>query len=74
MIVRLIIMLEALLVIRLVLSFVRKEEANGYTRLLCKLFEPVLAPLQKVIPPLHGIDLSPVVIFIILDIIKHIIR
>lgn len=39
-------------------------------RLLNALTEPVLAPFRKLIPPLGGIDFSPIVLFFALNLLQ----
>jgi YggT family protein len=39
---------------------------------LANIFEPVLAPLRRLIPPMGGIDFSVFVLFIIIYIISNI--
>jgi YggT family protein len=41
---------------------------------LYNITEPVLGPLRRVIPPLGGFDLSPIVAFIALEIVAGAIR
>jgi YggT family protein len=39
-------------------------------QLLHKLTEPVLAPIRRILPPIGGLDFSPVVVFIALPYIQ----
>ncbi len=50
-----------LIVIRALLSFLSADYDNPIVPLLVKLTDPVLQPFQRVIPPLGGFDLSPLV-------------
>jgi YggT family protein len=38
----------------------------GLWRVLNALTEPVLRPIRRVLPPMGGLDLSPIVVFIII--------
>lgn len=40
---------------------------------LAKLTEPVLRPIQRVIPPIGGIDLSPIIVIFAIMILKNMI-
>ncbi len=40
-------------------------------RLLVSLTEPVLAPLRRALPPVGGLDLSPVVAFLLLEVVRR---
>jgi YggT family protein len=50
---------------------VRNPQAKNLVRLLDRLTDPVYRPLRRYIPPLGGIDITPIiVIFIILYVIR----
>lgn len=42
-------------------------------RLLVSLTEPVLAPLRRALPPVGGLDLSPVVAFLLLEVVRRLV-
>ncbi len=42
-----------------------------FVRLLVTLTEPVLAPLRRVVPPLGGVDVSPLVAFLLLELVRR---
>lgn len=48
-------------------------KARQITELLQKLTDPVMKPIQKAIPPIAGIDLSPIIVIIGIQILKRII-
>lgn len=59
-------LLEAFLVvilIRVVFSWVSPFPTNPVSRLAWQLTEPVLGPIRRVLPPMSGIDLSPLVVW-----------
>ncbi len=63
---------ELLLLIRVILSWVKKEQANSFTILVCSLFRPILKPIRKILPANKvGIDFSPIILFIAIDIVKR---
>lgn len=41
-------------------------------RFLYQATEPVLAPVRQILPPMQGIDLSPLVVLVILQLIQRI--
>ena len=49
-----------LIVIRILLSWVNPDPYNPVVQFLVRATEPVLAPLRRLIPPIAGLDLSPV--------------
>jgi YggT family protein len=38
-------------------------------RLISQIVEPMLTPIRKVVPPINGIDLSPLILIILLQVI-----
>lgn len=55
-----------LIIIRALISWVSPDPYNPIVRFLMSATDPVLRPVQRMLPPMSGLDLSPlVVIFII---------
>ena len=52
-----------ILLIRVILSWVNPNPYNPIVQILYRLTEPVLAPIRRVLPPMGGFDLSPLVVF-----------
>ena len=52
------------ILIQVVLSWVNPGHYNPVTQLLYQLNEPILRPARRLIPPLGGFDLSPIVVFV----------
>ena len=50
---------------------IENKQAQNLVALLKKLTEPVYAPIRKYIPPIGGIDLTPLIVIIGLQIIDH---
>ncbi len=53
-----------LMIIYIILSW--GGRGNRVVRFLARICEPLLAPLRRVIPPLGGFDLSPLILFLII--------
>jgi YggT family protein len=53
--------------IQVILSWVNPGAYNAATVLLYRLTEPLLEPARKLIPPVGGLDLSPIAVFIFLQ-------
>jgi YggT family protein len=51
----------------------RNEFVNQVWRILNQLTEPVLRPIRRIMPKFSGLDLSPIVLFIIIFFIEQII-
>ena len=59
------------LLIRILASWIPNlDPYNPIVRLLYQATEPVLDPARKLIPPIGMIDISPIVVFIVLGIVR----
>ncbi|HAJ91159.1 MAG TPA: YggT family protein [Gammaproteobacteria bacterium] len=58
------------IVIQVILSWVNPGNYNPVNALLSSITRPVMGPIQRLIPPVSGIDLSPLVALIGLQILK----
>lgn len=52
---------------------VRNPQAANVIRLLDKTTEPVFGPLRKIIPPIGGIDLTPIVVILAIYLLKSLV-
>lgn len=52
------------LIVRVIFSWLSPYPTNPVSRLAFRLTEPVLAPVRRWIPPVSGIDLSPLVVWL----------
>ncbi len=75
----LVFIIEAFLVIiliRVVFSFVSPVPTNPLSRLAWQITEPVLAPVRRLLPPMAGWDLSPMVVgiaaIILIDVLSNV--
>lgn len=62
-------LLFAALLVQVILSWV--QPVNPLSPLLNGLTRPVLRPLQKLIPPMGGLDLSPMVALLIIEVMQR---
>ena len=58
------------LLIYVVLSWVAPDVRNPAVQLLARVCEPVLRPVRRVLPPLGGLDLSPLLVLIALQALR----
>ena len=58
------------LIVVIVLSFVAPGSYHPAAALLSQVTEPVLAPARRLLPPLGGLDFSPIVVFMVLILIR----
>ena len=62
-----------ILIIRAILSWVNPNPYNPVVQILYRITEPVLAPVRRVVPPVGGLDLSPLVVLVAIWIVKAVI-
>ena len=61
------------ILIRALMSWVMPQEGSGFSRVLRDITEPILAPIRRVMPPLGGIDLSPLLAIILIQLIVYLV-
>ena len=52
------------MLIRVVFSWISPNQTNSVSRLAYRITEPVLAPIRRMLPPMSGIDLSPLLVML----------
>ena len=63
-------MLSLTVYVAVILSWIRLDRRNPLAAIVYGLTEPVLAPIRQVLPPMGGLDLSPMVLLIGLQVLK----
>jgi YggT family protein len=53
------------------LSWLRLSPENPVVRVTSALTEPLLGPLRRVIPPVGGFDISPLVLLLSIQLVKR---
>lgn len=61
------------ILIQVILSWVSPGVYNPVTSLLYSLNEPILSRARRLLPPIHGFDLSPIVAMIVLQLMSMLI-
>lgn len=59
------------IIIRAVLSWIRPNPHNPLVRLLIKITNPVLRPLERIIPPIAGFDITPIVAILLIQLVQN---
>ena len=54
----------------IVVSFLAPQSSHPAVEFIWELTEPVMAPLRQVLPPTGGLDFSPIILFIALNVIR----
>ena len=55
-----------------VVSWLPIDRRNPLVMLVTRLTEPALAPIRRALPPMGGLDLSPMVLLIALQLLKRV--
>lgn len=57
------------ILIRALMSWVMPQDSSGFSRILADITEPILAPIRRILPPLGGIDFSPFLALILIQLV-----
>jgi YggT family protein len=63
-----------LVIARAIGSFFVRDWSQGIPRFLWDVTEPVLAPVRRVLPPFGGLDFSPLVVIVLLQLANGFLR
>ena len=62
------------LFIVIILSWIAPQSHHPAIALLWQLMDPIMSPFRKLIPPLGGLDLSPILMFMLLNVLRIFVR
>ena len=65
--------LSILIIADVILSYIL-DPFHPLRRFLDGIVQPLLAPIQRILPPVGGLDFSPLVLLILLDIVSRLFR
>lgn len=69
--------LRWLIIARIVLSFLpmimKIDTYHPVVRFIHEITEPIMAPFRRLIPPLGGMDFSPIVLFLVLQAVESVV-
>ena len=54
----------------IVVSFLAPQSSHPAVEFIWELTEPFMAPLRQVLPPMGGLDFSPIILFIALNVVR----
>ena len=60
-------MIFFIILIRIILSWVSPHNYNPVTTMLATIAEPILRPFRRLVPPIGGLDISPVFAIVLLQ-------
>ncbi len=58
------------LIVRILISWVNPDPFNPIVQFLVRVTDPVLEPFRRIIPPIGPIDISPMVVFFLLQVVQ----
>ncbi|MCZ6828856.1 MAG: YggT family protein [Gammaproteobacteria bacterium] len=58
----------------IILSWIAPGSSNPFVYLLHQLTKPVMAPFRRLIPPMGGMDFSPILVFIGINVVQIMLR
>ncbi|MDV3237949.1 MAG: YggT family protein [Gammaproteobacteria bacterium] len=61
------------IVIQAILSWINPGTYNPAVSLLHALTEPVLRPVRRILPPISGLDLSPLLAILVLEVLRRLV-
>jgi YggT family protein len=59
-----------LILARVIISFTRMDPYNPIRRTVYELTEPILAPIRRILPPSSGLDFSPLIALLLLELLR----
>ena len=65
--------LTIIIFIRVILSWFPHNPYQPLIRLIYQLSNPILNPIRNIVSPIGGIDISPIILIFIIQLIKNII-
>ena len=61
------------LLLRVILSWVPGALDHPATVVLQRITDPILNPIRRLIPPVGGFDISPIIAFLVLQVLRRIV-
>ncbi len=58
------------ILVRVILSWVAPDPDNPVVRIVTQVTEPIMAPARKLLPPMGGLDLSPILVLLLLQFLR----
>jgi YggT family protein len=64
--------LDLAILARVLLSWVPVSRDNRLVLFILEITEPILGPIRRVVPPLGGLDLSPMIAWILIEMAQRV--
>jgi YggT family protein len=63
-------LLSLAILVRVLLSWIPIDRSGRFAEIILQITEPVVGPIRKVLPSLGGLDFSPMVAMILLEMVR----
>ncbi len=63
--------LDLAILLRVLFSWINPDPDNALVHLVYQISEPILAPLRRVIPPIGGLDITPIIALFLLELVQR---
>lgn len=73
-IIRLVDLYSLVVLVAVVLSWIRLDRRHPLVSVVDSLTEPVLGPIRRALPPMGGLDFSPMLLLLVLQVLKGLLR
>lgn len=60
------------IIVRALMSWVMPNDASGLTSVLLDITDPVLRPIRRILPPVGGIDFSPLLALVLIQLVSQV--
>jgi len=60
----------ARIILSFLVAFIRLDPHHPIIRFINEITEPIMAPFRRFIPPIGGMDFSPIVVFLVLNLLE----
>jgi YggT family protein len=64
--------LNLAILVRILLSWIPMGGSNPIVTFIYEITEPILGPVRRLIPPLGGLDISPMIALILIEIMERV--
>ena len=66
-------LLNLAILLRVLFSWINPAPGNQLVRLIYQITDPILEPLRRYVPPLAGMDITPIVAVVLLELVRSIV-
>ncbi len=67
--------LTLLVIVRVLLTWIPSVDyGHPLIRLIARITDPILLPVRRILPPMGGLDLSPIIAILLLSLVGHLLH